>query len=325
MTDIVKLALRVVSKDGTSYNGFQWPLDARGNIEVGATVTAPDWDPTPHCGNGLHGWLHGKGDHDVATIEPDSIWLAVEPQGEIIDLAAKVKFASCVIRFAGGKHEAAQYVLENSIGADANQIIGLERAGSNVIVAALGTATAVNGGTAIAGDRGTATAWGRGTAITGDRGTAIAGNGGTSTAGYKGTATTGDRGMATAGDEGAATAWNCGMATAGYEGTATVGDKGMATVGDRGRATAGDRGTATAGDRGRATAGDGGTATAGHYGTAMAGSGGIIQIKHWDGKRDRILTGYVGENGIEPDVAYRVVDGKFVAVSTTKEQEHVTV
>ena len=56
----------------------------------------------------------------------------------------------------------------------------------------------------------------------------------------------------------------------------------------------------------------GGNATAGHYGTATAGNGGQIQIKWWDGMRDRLAIGYVGEDGIKADVAYHVVDGKLV-------------
>jgi len=33
-----------------------------------------------------------------------------------------------------------------------------------------------------------------------------------------------------------------------------------------------------------------------------------VQVKWYDGKRYRIATGYVGENGIEPNVAYRCDD-----------------
>ena len=43
MTDTV-LILRTCDQDGKSYGGFQWPL------EVGTTVTAPDWSPEPECG-----------------------------------------------------------------------------------------------------------------------------------------------------------------------------------------------------------------------------------------------------------------------------------
>jgi len=56
---------------------------------------------------------------------------------------------------------------------------------------------------------------------------------------------------------------------------------------------------------GTATAGDGGTATAGYRGTATAGDGGILNLRWWGGKRYRIATFYVGEDGIEPNTPYR--------------------
>jgi len=79
-----------------------------------------------------------------------------------------------------------------------------------------------------------------------------------------------------------------------------VGELAAVSVGALGTATAGDSGTATAGDRGTATAGDNGTATAGYRGT--------LCIKHWDSKNDRYRTviGYVGEDGIKPNTAYRL-------------------
>jgi hypothetical protein len=74
----------------------------------------------------------------------------------------------------------------------------------------------------------------------------------------------------------------------------------------RGTATAGDGGTATAGDGGTATAGYGGTATAGYGGTATAGDDGTLVLASWDGTRKRLTIVYVGEDGIEPNVAYRL-------------------
>jgi hypothetical protein len=113
-------------------------------------------------------------------------------------------------------------------------------------------------------------------------------------AGYKGTATsTGDGGKATAG--------HCGTAT-------SAGYYGMAMAGDRGTAMAGYGGTATTGKFGTATAGDGGTATAGHYGTATVGVMGRISILYWDGQRSREVIGYIGENGLEPNVPYKLND-----------------
>ena len=51
------------------------------------------------------------------------------------------------------------------------------------------------------------------------------------------------------------------------------------------------------------------TATAGARGTATAGDDGILNIRWYDGKRYRIATMYVGEDGIEPNVPYKVGDG----------------
>ena len=97
-------------------------------------------------------------------------------------------------------------------------------------------------------------------------------------------------------------------APAGAYGTATAGARGTATAGDRGTATAGEGGTATAGAYGTATAGDKGTATAGYKGTATAGDYGTVCIRWYDGAaaRYRTAVGYVGEDGIESNVPYRV-------------------
>jgi hypothetical protein len=128
-------------------------------------------------------------------------------------------------------------------------------------------------------------------------------------AGYKGTATsTGRDGTAMAGNHGTATAGRYGMATAEYDGTATAGDRGTATAGNYGTATAGDDGTAMAGYYGTAMAGNYGTATAGNNGTAMAGKMGRISISYGDGQRHREVTGYIGENGLEPNVPYKLND-----------------
>ena len=86
-----------------------------------------------------------------------------------------------------------------------------------------------------------------------------------------------------------------------------------ATAGYKGTATAGYKGTATAGNWGTATAGESGTATAGESGTATAGKEGVLCIKWWDGKRYRLVVGYVGEDGIQADKYYRLDDaGKFI-------------
>jgi hypothetical protein len=206
--------LKTVHADGAARGGFQWPLDE------GAEVIAPDWDPTPVCGGGLHGLLNGAGNGGLVDWSTDAVWIVAEiPDGEtVVDLDDKVKVRRCIVRHVGDKTSAPEFL------------------------AAHGHTEGVVAGTATAGYAGTATA--------GYAGTATAGYYGTATAGYAGTATAGDYGTATAGDDGTATAGNDGTATAGDDGTATAGYAGTATAGHRGTATAGDDGTATAGNDG---------------------------------------------------------------------------
>ncbi len=299
MSDDV-LILRTCSADMTSYGGFQWP--------TGGPVEAPDWDPTPRCGGGLHGLLWGEGSAGYLSTDLDAKWLVFLAKAADVlhgtgDLTNKCKARRGVVVYCGDQSGAIAYLYAN--GASGRAVV-------------FGTATAGDRGTATAGDRGTATAGDRGTATAGDHGTATAGYGGTATAGDRGTATAGDRGTATAGDGGTATAGYGGTATAGYGGTATAGDRGTATAGYRGTATAGYRGTATAGDHGTATAGYGGTATAGyggtatagHGGTATAGHGGAITIQYWNGKCYKSKIGIVKDEdrdgALEPDTPYRL-------------------
>ena len=109
-----------------------------------------------------------------------------------------------------------------------------------------------------------------------------------------------------AGDHGTANAGRYGTANAGNYGTATADEKGTATAGFGGTANAGDKGTATAGFGGTANAGEKGTATAGEKGTATAGEKGMVQIKYWDGTRNRTKLGYIGEDGLLPNTPYKL-------------------
>ena len=239
------LVLRCCRSDMSSKNGFVWP-------GVGETAISPDWKDNNECGNGLHGWLHGQGDHstsDFAT-DPDAKWLVVQVEDDTTRmLGGKCKFPSGKVVFVGSKSDAADYIVEHEPKAKNVAVIGrVVRAGDGeqVFVGSLGTATA--------------------------------GNYGTATAGYRGTA------------------------TAGYRGTAT----------------AGESGTATAGESGTATAGNYGTATAGNYGTATAGNYGEIRIQYWDSAAQRYRTkiGYVREDGIKPNVAYRIDDKHQIVEAT---------
>ena len=83
---------------------------------------------------------------------------------------------------------------------------------------------------------------------------------------------------------------------------------------DQTSVTAGDWGTASAGYGGTASAGYCGTASAGEYGTASAGRCGAIVIEYNDGSKFRKKVGAIGDNGLKPNVLYKVVAGEFVEV-----------
>ena len=183
---LTRWLLKTVKADGTARGGFQWPLDE------GAEVTAPDWDPTPVCGGGLHGLLNGAGNGGLINWSTDAVWIVAEiPDDEtVVDLDGNVKVRRCIVRHVGDKTSAPEFL------------------------AAHGHTEGVVSGTATAGYRGTATAGYRGTATAGVYGAATAGVSGTATAGVSGTATAGDYGTA----------------TAGYRGTATAGERGTIII-----------------------------------------------------------------------------------------------
>ena len=271
----IALVLRTCKSDLTSRNGFQW-------ADVGGNTIAPDWVNNKDCGNGLHGWLFGSGDHSCSNyLDAESKWMVLEVElKSIVMLGEKCKFPSAKTVFVGDKKTATDYLIAN------------EPRAKNVAV--IGASLEV-----------------------GDNGAVLVGALGTATAGYKGTATAGNWGTATAGNWGTATAGNWGTATAGESGTATAGNWGTATAGNWGTATAGYKGTATAGYKGTATAGESGTATAGNWGTATAGESGEIRIQYWDSKAERYRTvlGYIGEDGLKADTAYKLDENhKFVEV-----------
>ena len=165
------LVLRTCAADGTSYNGFRWPL------EVGAVVEAPDWDHKPECGNGLHGALHGEGDGSLFNWSPDAVWMVVEADDDrIVELGGKVKFPACVIRHVGDQRSATDYIMAND--AKARAVIGATVNG--------GYCATVTGGyraTVIGGDGATVTGGHRATVTGGDGATVTGGGGATVTGG----------------------------------------------------------------------------------------------------------------------------------------------
>ncbi|MDE2106751.1 MAG: hypothetical protein KGL39_56575 [Patescibacteria group bacterium] len=195
------LVLRTSAADGTSYGGFKWP------DSVGAVVEAPDWDPTPRCGHGLHGLLWGEGDGSLLQWGSGSRWqvVAVKATDVVAIDSDKVKFPRGRLLYSGSDRVAATAL-----------VLAHAPAGTVCVGASVG---AGDGGTATAGYRGTATAGHDGKASAGDYGKASAGNEGTASAGHCGKASAGDRGTATAGYGG--------RASAGYGGRVRAGELGL--------------------------------------------------------------------------------------------------
>jgi hypothetical protein len=193
--------LRQCAPDMTSWGGFKWPESGE--------VSAPDWEATADCGNGLHGFLWGEGDGSLANYGSDNKWLVAEID-EWIDLGGKVKFPRANVMFCGTMHEAAAEI--RMLGAK-GAVIGSINTGGNHSI---------------------------------------------NTGGYRSTNTGGNHSINTGG--------NHSINTGGYRSTNT------------------------------------------------GGNHSILQWRVWDGERYRMLTAYVGEDGIEPGVAYTNDGMKIVRV-----------
>jgi len=158
------LVLKVVSSDMKSYGGFQWP-------GVGGVAVADDWDASPTCGGGLHGWLNGVGDASCQSWSksPDAKWLVLSVDTEtLVDLWGKVKFPEAEVVHVGDKKSAGDVIL------------------------ATGFIGPVIGATVTGGDNATVTG-GYGATVTG-------GSGATVTGGYEATVTGGNYATVTGGD-----------------------------------------------------------------------------------------------------------------------------
>ena len=132
-------ALRVCRADMTSRDGFVWPS------EIGAVVKAPDWNPAPVCGGGLHGWLHGRGDPGSTDYwrDPEARWLVLAVDaGRVVPLEGKGKFPEATVAFVGDLVDAAAWLIAHDPEAIPSEVIGVCLSGQHVAVADLGVATA---------------------------------------------------------------------------------------------------------------------------------------------------------------------------------------
>ena len=106
------LILRKCSYDGYSSRNFYYG-------KTGEIVTAPDWNPIPYCGNGLHGLLEGNGAWSL--LEGDE-WLVIEANEEdIVNIDDnKCKFSTGKIVFRGTDTELANSEFPHKFNLDEN-------------------------------------------------------------------------------------------------------------------------------------------------------------------------------------------------------------
>ena len=185
------LVLRQCNKDLKSYGGFQHPSSGH--------VSAPDWNPKPECGSGLHGFLYGEGDGSLANYDPENKWLVLSvDKDKIVDLSGKVKFPEGEVIFCGALAEAARYVYDN--GGAGRAIIGITVTGGNSSTVTGGyysTVTGGDGSTVTGGDRSTVSGGYGSTVSGGYYSTVSGGNSSTVTGGYYSTVTGGEKAMLT--------------------------------------------------------------------------------------------------------------------------------
>ena len=230
------LFLRTCNADGTSHGGFRW------NLEIGGITEAPDWNPEPECGGGLHGLLNGKGEGGHLNHSKDALWMVCEALGPIVDIDHKIKTSKAKTLFVGDRKGATDFLIAS--GCNPSEVVGAF--------------------------------------ITG---------------GDDSTVTGGDRSTVTGGK------WS----------TVTGGISSTVTGGDYSTVTGGQDSTVTGGYRSTVTGGEFSTVTGGYWSTVTGGNGSVLSLKWFDGRRDRIITAYVGEDGIEPNVPYKLDEnGKFV-------------
>ena len=200
--------VRVVRADMASRGGFRYP---RPGVDIGhgpGVVVAPDWDPEPKCGHGLHGWLGGAGDPSIASCvgvdDPEAVWLILGIDDHV-ELDRKVKFERGVVLHAGKRDEIHTILVQE----------GRNAPGANFV---------------------------------------------------------------------------------------------QLTGGDYATLTGGDYATLTGGDYATLTGGDHATLTGGNHATLTGGDHATLTWRLWGGARYRLHVFYVGENGVEPSVAYKLSD-----------------
>lgn len=265
MTNEHVLVLRICKVDMTSRDNFKWPTSGY--------VEAHDWEPTPACGNGLHGWLHGHGNGDVSNYwKASDKWLVVKVNvKDMINLDGKVKFKCGEVVFCGDRKSATDYLLANDPIAHTNPVIGAYSIKDNYS-----------------------------TACTGYLGISLSGFESVSNSGYHGISVSGIKSSSISGNYGTSVTSNHSSSLSGHDG--------ISVSGNVGKAISGNCGISLSGHRGNAASGIHGTSITGVEGTARSGDYGNIIIGYYLNKEIHYKVGHIGEDGLLPNVLYKLDD-----------------
>ena len=178
------LILRTCGAGFTAHDGFIWPST------VGATVRPVLWDPSPECGNGLHGFLYGEGSGGLADWSDTAEWIVFEtPTADIVNLGDKVKCPVAVVAHVGQGATAFDRRLDAIAFLVSRGQCGMGCIGRALTGGDGSTLTGGDGSTLTGGDRSTLTG-GYGSTLTGgDDSTLTGGYDSTLTGGYCSTLT----------------------------------------------------------------------------------------------------------------------------------------
>lgn len=124
--------------------------------------------------------------------------------------------------------------------------------------------------------------------------------------------TGGDESTVTGGYKSIITGEHRSTVTGGNDSTITGGACSTVTGGNNSKVTGGEGSRVTGGACSMVTGGYNSMVIGGCKSTVTGGKGSVLSVQYLDGFRTRIIIGYVGEDGIEPNVPYHVKDGKLV-------------
>jgi hypothetical protein len=134
------------------------------------------------------------------------------------------------------------------------------------------------------------------------------GDNATVSGGYYATVSGGDYATVSGGDYATVSGGDNATVSGGYYATVSGGYYATVSGGDNATVSGGDNATVSGGYYATVSGGDNATVSGGYYATVSGGDYAIIQIKYLDNtaSRYKIKTGYIGEDGLEPNVAYKL-------------------